>query len=586
MNRIILCVVLLGVGSRAAVAAPAFPLKPSADGRYLVDSRGEPFFYQADTPWMLLLDLDAAEAEAYLKDRQAKGFTALQIQLTGFIDRKNQAGESPFEGDYDFARPNERYFAHADAVIQRASEMGFLLAIAPLWSGCCGEGWAGEKDGKAKPLDANGVAKARDWGRWLGARYGKHQHIMWIMGGDHNPEGSHEAIDALARGIHEKAPEHLMTAHNAPDHSSAAFYDDEKTRLARATGCCCWRLPRPASKPAANVVADWNGILADPGHMLGARSLPQLTCEGDAAVLRDATLAMSQTSMNSESTTAPVEDADAYTSDKVKVLLKLATWYVRLRRPAKVERLLAMAIDIVENHGGMRDAGLNRVLDRYADDFRRLRRPVEAGRLADLAQRIRQSFPDQFYPDGVDTPWWLQEKFTSAAPSLPLEYHSSHAEDTVGWDGFSASAVAFVGIILITLVLTPLLAWMGGYFYLLWIVVPPIIGVIVHRQCASAVARRGAESWVRVTQDGVEYHDPQRHCYFRWPEIKHVWTSWESGHGEGPVYPSVVVVGRDDQFEMGSRFFTEQQVHWVNGLCKLHSGQKTFEDWRERPWSS
>lgn len=302
-------------------------------------------------------------------------------------------------------------------------------------------------------------------------------------------------------------------------------------------------------------------------------------------MLRDAPWATGETSMNGESATTPVDDADAYSSDKVKVLLKLATWYVRLRRPAKVERLLAKAIDIVENHGGMCDAGLNRVLERYADDFRRLRRPIEAGRLADLAQRIRQSFPDEFYPDGADTPWWLQEKFKRAAPSLPVEYHSSHAEDTVGWDWSLAAALALVPTMLITLAVESWLEWLGGYVVLLWIVIPLVIGFIVHRQSARAVARQGAESWVRVTQDGVEYHDPKRHCYFRWPEIEHVWTSWESGHGEGAVYPSVVVVGRDDQFEMGSRFFTEQQVYWVNGLCKLHSGQTTFEDWRERPWS-
>jgi hypothetical protein len=281
--------------------------------------------------------------------------------------------------------------------------------------------------------------------------------------------------------------------------------------------------------------------------------------------------------------TLPGEDADACSSDKVKVLLKLATWYVRLRRPKKVERCLAHAVDLVENHGGIRDASLNRVLDRYADDFRRLKRPVEAGTLADLAQRIRDSFPDEFYPDGADTPWWLQEKFTSAAPSLPLEYRSSRAEDTVGRIWPLAAAVALVPTILVTLALSPVLSWIGGYVVLLCIIVPLIIGVIVDRRCAAALARKGAESWVRLTPDGVEYHDPKRHCYFRWPEIKHVWTSWVSGHGDGETMPSVVVVGRDDEFEMSARFFTEQQVHWVNGLCKLHSGQKTFADWRERP---
>lgn len=205
--------------------APAFPLKISADSRYLVDAKGRPFFYHADTPWMLLrLKPDAARD--YLDDRQARGFTALQVQLTGFIDMKDHAGESPFLGEHDLSRPNEAYFAHAEELIRDAADRGFLLAIAPLWSGCCGEGWAGaEKDGRPKPLNLAGPAAAHRLGRWLGERFRKYPNILWIMGGDHNPDQSFEAIDALARGIHEAAPEQLMTVHNAPDHSSADFYD-------------------------------------------------------------------------------------------------------------------------------------------------------------------------------------------------------------------------------------------------------------------------------------------------------------------------------------------------------------------------
>ena len=230
---------LLGALSPASVAKapansmnttqPAFPLRPSANGRYLVDARNKPFFYQADTPWMLLLQLSLPEAEEYMADRKAKGFSALQIMLTGFMGMKNREGQLPFEGDYDFARPNEKFFAHADKVIQKASEMGMALMIAPLWSGCCGEGWAGkEKDSdKLKPLNLNGPQKAHAWGRWLGARYGKYLHISWLLGGDKNPGESHEHIRQLARGIHEAAPKHLMAVHNAPENSSADHYGDQ-----------------------------------------------------------------------------------------------------------------------------------------------------------------------------------------------------------------------------------------------------------------------------------------------------------------------------------------------------------------------
>ncbi len=204
-----------------------FPLRASANNRYLVDANNKPFFYQADTPWMMLLQLTVPEAEEYMADRKAKGFSALQIMLTGFYGMKNRAGHLPFVDD-DFAKPNEAFWAHADKVVQKASDMGMFLMIAPLWSGCCGEGWAGkDKAGKLKPLNVNGPEKAHQWGRWIGQRYGKFNNIAWLMGGDKNPGESHELIRQLARGLHETAPRHLIAVHNAPENSSAAYYDDQ-----------------------------------------------------------------------------------------------------------------------------------------------------------------------------------------------------------------------------------------------------------------------------------------------------------------------------------------------------------------------
>lgn len=209
----------------ALAAAPSFPLKASPDGRYLVDARNRPFFYQADTPWMLFR-LGPEEVDEYLNDRRARGFTALQIMLTGFMDMRTRDGLTPFGRDNNLGHPNESYFARADAIIKKATDKGFVLAIAPLWSGCCGEGWTGQFNGKWKPLNVNGPSKAREFGRWLGARYAAFPNLIWIMGGDHNPDQSFEVICELAAGIHEMAPHQLMTVHNAPDNSSAAFYDE------------------------------------------------------------------------------------------------------------------------------------------------------------------------------------------------------------------------------------------------------------------------------------------------------------------------------------------------------------------------
>jgi hypothetical protein len=205
-------------------ASPAFPLKPSAAGHHLVDQNGRAFFYNADTAWMLFLKLTESEADEYLAAREAQGFNAIQIILTGFVGMTNRDGALPFDGTadaQDFSRPNEKFFAHVDRVIGRASERGLVVAMAPAWAGCCGEGWAGRsKEGRLKPLDANGPEKSRELGRWLGQRYARFQNIIWILGGDNDPGAARDAIRGLALGLKEGAPHHLLTYHAASSHSS------------------------------------------------------------------------------------------------------------------------------------------------------------------------------------------------------------------------------------------------------------------------------------------------------------------------------------------------------------------------------
>lgn len=208
----------------AEFLSPQFPLKVSEHRRHLVDQRGTPFLYHADTPWMLFTKLTEAEAKEYIARRKEQGFTALQVQLTGFLGMTNRAGELPFAGtppEQDFAQPNEKFFAHVDRVLAEAQRQGMLLAIAPAWSGCCGEGWAGkEKDGRLKPLNANGAEKSRELGRWLGKRYGKFDNVIWILGGDNDPNNARAEMRALGLGLKDTAPHQLITYHAASSHSS------------------------------------------------------------------------------------------------------------------------------------------------------------------------------------------------------------------------------------------------------------------------------------------------------------------------------------------------------------------------------
>ena len=235
MGNLLAVVLLLGFAAVTVAAEPKFPLKVSENRRHLVDQRGTAFLYNADTPWMLFLKLTEAEAKEYIARRKEQGFSALQVMLTGFLGMTNLAGKLPFAGtppEQDFAKPNEKFFTHVDRVVAESQRQGILLAIAPAWSGCCGEGWAGrEKNGALKPLNANGAEKSRELGRWLGRRYGKFDNVMWILGGDNDPNNARAEIRALGLGLKDTAPRQLITYHAASTHSSTDVWPADERWL-------------------------------------------------------------------------------------------------------------------------------------------------------------------------------------------------------------------------------------------------------------------------------------------------------------------------------------------------------------------
>jgi hypothetical protein len=116
-------------------ASAAHPLRVSADGRHLLQADGRPFFYLADTAWSLFHRLSREEADHYLRNRAAKGFTVIQAVALSENDglrTPNAYGERPLV-EHDPRRPNEAYFAHVDWVVDRAAELGLTIALLPTW---------------------------------------------------------------------------------------------------------------------------------------------------------------------------------------------------------------------------------------------------------------------------------------------------------------------------------------------------------------------------------------------------------------------------------------------------------------------
>jgi len=204
-------------------AASFHPLRVSPDGRHLLRADGRPFFYLADTAWSLFHRLTRDEADLYLRNRLAKGFTVIQAVALSESDglrTPNAYGERPLV-ENDPRRPNERYFAHVDWVIDRAAEVGLTFALLPTW----GDKWHSRQN-EPGPKVFHDAATARDFGRFIGRRYGS-RPVIFVLGGDRNVETPEDLAltRAFAEGLKETAPKTLVTYHpRGPGRSSDALH--------------------------------------------------------------------------------------------------------------------------------------------------------------------------------------------------------------------------------------------------------------------------------------------------------------------------------------------------------------------------
>jgi len=203
----------------------AFPLKVAPNGRYLEDSAGRPFLVKGDTAWSLIAELKLEDVDIYLRDRRSRGFNTVLVSLIEHYFATNAPanadGDAPFLSPGRLDTPNEAYFAHADRVIQRAYEEGFLVLLAPCYAGAGGgrEGWYQE-------MLANGVDTLREYGRYVGRRYRRFPNIVWVENGDYNPPRK-DLVRAVEEGIHETDPDALQTVHNFQGTAGAEYWPGE-----------------------------------------------------------------------------------------------------------------------------------------------------------------------------------------------------------------------------------------------------------------------------------------------------------------------------------------------------------------------
>jgi hypothetical protein len=194
-------------------------VKVSPNGRYFVDQNGKPFFYLADTCWLLFQRPDHDEVDIYLKDRVAKGFTVIQAYVIRGLGKRHPDGNSSVLGeppfvDRDATRPNEAFFKNVDYVVNRANELGLVMGLVTAKS------WHVNKT----PEQVFNAQNAYTFGKFLGERY-RNNAVIWYPGGDSVPGKDDAVWVAMAKGVRDGCGgTQLISYHGSGQTSSSTWY--------------------------------------------------------------------------------------------------------------------------------------------------------------------------------------------------------------------------------------------------------------------------------------------------------------------------------------------------------------------------
>lgn len=199
-----------------------FPLRLAPNGLHLEDQTGKPFLITGDSAWSMIADLSPEEAQSYIADRKARGFNTLLVSLIEHEFARNAPnnieGVAPFLEPGNFTRPNDRYFAAAERMLDIALSADMLVLLAPAYLGANGgpQGWYGE-------VAAAGPAALQAYGRYVGARFARYPNIIWVQGGDYDPPDK-RLVEALASGIETGNPRALQTVHGNRDSTTSLYW--------------------------------------------------------------------------------------------------------------------------------------------------------------------------------------------------------------------------------------------------------------------------------------------------------------------------------------------------------------------------
>jgi hypothetical protein len=193
-----------------SVSQMRFPIALNSTRTAFVDQFGSPCFACGEDAAYLNEQLLKSDVEIYLSDRAARGFNVIWLIPVDKVYQSNPPydayGNAPFKGA-DFSNFNEAYWNYVDYVMQRCLRYGITVLLMPAFMGLNAK--VGYYDDFFRQSDTT----LQGYGTFLGNRYKSFPNLIWLLGGDADPNNRPEwaKLNTLAVGIKAADPGHLMT---------------------------------------------------------------------------------------------------------------------------------------------------------------------------------------------------------------------------------------------------------------------------------------------------------------------------------------------------------------------------------------
>ena len=176
MRGLLAVILCAGVAS----AQPQQPVRVAASGPHLETADGKPFLLVADTCWTGPALSTEADWADYLRDRKAKGFTAVQFNLVSpwRAAPTDSEGRAAYALKGDQLTVNDAFFDKAEARLKAVVDAGMLPVPVLIWA---------HKNGDAgADLSEQNVIKLVTYEL---DRLGKYP-ALWILAGDNSYRGA------------------------------------------------------------------------------------------------------------------------------------------------------------------------------------------------------------------------------------------------------------------------------------------------------------------------------------------------------------------------------------------------------------